>query len=142
MSCIISLFFIWQHQTGCGYYYCTQQAFDLIYQRQKSLKTPLSTIWENTDGCYEQYRWASALYPMSVMSQCYSIIIDLGISAPGYGKEVVYGLNSVDKRYIYQLMSTVKLPVSNRFYSQMQIHTGNQKCDVSLAREFQHHLTK
>ena len=47
---------------------------------------------------------------MSVMSQTYSIIIDHGISAPGYGKELVDGLNAVDKRYIYQLMSKVKLP--------------------------------
>ena len=39
------------------------------------------------------------------MFQCYSIIIDRGISAPENGKEVVYGLNYVDKRYIYQLMS-------------------------------------
>ena len=54
---------------------------------------------------------------MSVMSQCYSIIIDLGISAPGHDKEVVDGINTVDKRYIYQLMSTVQLPVSNRFDS-------------------------
>ena len=38
---------------------------------------------------------------MSVMSQTYSIIIDHGISAPGYGKEVADGLNSVDNRYIY-----------------------------------------
>ena len=79
---------------------------------------------------------------MSVMSQCYSIVIDQRISAPGHGKEVIDGLNDVDKHYIYQLISTVKLPVSNRFYSQMQIHTGNQKYDVSLAKEFQHHLTK
>ena len=47
---------------------------------------------------------------MSVMSQAYSIIIDWGISAPGNGKEVVDELNAVDKRYIYQLMSKVKLP--------------------------------
>ena len=39
-------------------------------------------------------------------------------------------------------MSTVQLPVSNRFDSQMQMHTGNQKYDVSLAKEFQHHMTK
>ena len=38
---------------------------------------------------------------MSVMSQTYFIIIDRGISAPGNGKEVVDGLNAVDKRYIY-----------------------------------------
>ena len=41
---------------------------------------------------------------MSVMSQTYSIIIDRGISAPGHGKEVVDGLNAVDKRYIYILI--------------------------------------
>ena len=48
------------------------------------------------------------------MPQCYSIIIDLGIRAPGHGEEVVDGLNAVDKRYIYQLISTIKLPGSNR----------------------------
>ena len=52
---------------------------------------------------------------MSVMSQTYSIIIDWGISAPGHWKEVVDGLNSVDKRYTYQLMSKFQLPGSVRF---------------------------
>ena len=79
---------------------------------------------------------------MSVMSQCYSIVIDRGISEPGHGKEVVYGINDVDKRYIYQLMSTVQLTGSNIFDSKMQIHTGNQKYDVILVKESQHHLTK
>ena len=68
------------------------------------------------------------------MSHCYSIIIGLGISAPGHGKELVDGLNSFDKRYIYQFMSTVKLPGSKIFDSQIQIHTGNQKYDISLAK--------
>ena len=71
---------------------------------------------------------------MSVMSQCYSIIINRGISAPGHGKEVLNELNAVYKRYIYQLMSTVLLPGSNISDSQMQMHTGNQKDDVSLAK--------
>ena len=39
-------------------------------------------------------------------------------------------------------MSNVQLPGSNRFDSQMQVHTGNQKNDVSLAKEFQHNMTK
>ena len=71
---------------------------------------------------------------MSVMYQCYSIRIYRGISAPRNGKEVVDGLNAVDKIYIYQLMSTVQLPGSTRFYSQMQMQTGTEKYDVSLAR--------
>ena len=79
---------------------------------------------------------------MSIMSQCYSVTIDRGISAPGYGKEVVDGLNVVDKSYIYKLMSKVQLPGSNILYSQMQMHTGNQKNDVSLSKEFQHFLEK
>ena len=64
---------------------------------------------------------------MSVMSQCQSIIINLGISAHGHGKEVLYGLNAIYKSSVYQLMSTVKLPGSKRFDSQMQMHSGNQK---------------
>ena len=39
-------------------------------------------------------------------------------------------------------MSNVQFPGSNRFDSQMKMHTGNQNDDVSLAKEFQHHLTK
>ena len=79
---------------------------------------------------------------MSVMSQCYSIIIDPVIIATGNGKELVDGINDVDKPYIYQLMFIVQLPGSNRFDSQIQMHTGNQKYYVSLAKEFQHFLTK
>ena len=66
------------------------------------------------------------------MSHCYSITIDRGISAPGHGKEVVDGLNAVDKLYTYQLMSTVQLPGSNIFDPQMQIHNGTQKYYVIL----------
>ena len=98
-----------------------------FFKNKKVLTASLSTIWENTDGCAEQYRCASALYLMSVMSQCYSIIIDRGISAPGHGKEVVDGLNDVDKSYIYQLMSKVQLPGSVIFDSRIKMHTGTEK---------------
>ena len=39
-------------------------------------------------------------------------------------------------------MSTFQLPGSNRFDSQMQIYTGKQKYDVSLANELKHRLIK
>ena len=51
---------------------------------------------------------------MSVLSQHQSIIFDQGISAPGHGNEVVGGLNAIGKRYMYQLMSTIKLPLSKK----------------------------
>ena len=72
-----------------------------LLKNKQVLTTSLNTIRENTHGCAEQYRCSSALYLMSVISQTYSLIIDRGISAPGHRKEVVHGLNAVDKRYIY-----------------------------------------
>ena len=79
----------------------------------------LSAIWENTDGCADQYRCATALYLMSFLSQSHSIIFDWYISAPGHGKEVVEGLNSVDKRYMYQWMSNVQFPGSKGFENRL-----------------------
>ena len=105
-----------------------------LLKNNQLLTTSLSTIWENTDGCAEKYRCASALYLMSVISQTNSLIIDRVIIAPGHVKEVVDGLNAVDKRYIYQLMSKVQLPGSIRFDSHIKMHTGTENKDASLAR--------
>ena len=69
-------------------------------KEKKVTTSTLSTIWENTDGCAEQYRYVSALYLMSVLSQCHLIIIYRGISAPGHGKELVDGINTIDKQYL------------------------------------------
>ena len=71
---------------------------------------------------------------MSVISQFYSVIIDLSISSPGNGKEVVDGLNAVAEHYIHQLMSNVQITGWNRFDSQTKMNTGNQNNDVSLAK--------
>ena len=78
--------------------------------------------------------------PHVSISQTYSLIIYWGISAPGHGKEVVDGLNTVEKRYIYQLMPKVQLPGSTRFDSQIKIHTGTKNKYVSLASEFKDRL--
>ena len=59
--------------------------------------------------CAEHYRCATALYLMSVLSQAFSVVIDRGISAPGHNRYVVYGLNTIEKRFLFQLMSTVQL---------------------------------
>ena len=71
---------------------------------------------------------------MSVLSQCYSIIIDRVISAPGHGKEVVDGFNATYKIYIHQLISNVQLPISKTFDSQILMHSFTQNNDVSMAK--------
>ena len=72
----------------------------------------------------------------------FSTIFDRGISAPGNGKEVVDLFNVVDKRFMYQLMSTVQLPRSEIFDSNIQMYTSARKDDVSLAKQFRENLTK
>ena len=83
----------------------------------------LSKIWENTNGRAEQYRCATALYLMSVLSQRHSIIFDRGISAPRYVKEVFGGPYSIEKLFVYQLMSTIQLPGSKIFEKQIIMHS-------------------
>ena len=56
------------------------------------------------------------------------------MSAPGHGKEAIDGINDIDKRYIYQLMSNFKLSGSKLFDSQMQMQTSTQNNDISLAK--------
>ena len=134
-SCSISLFFLSEDSKNDSDTTTTHSKLLLSFiNNKKVLTTSLSTIWENTDGCDEQYRCASALYLMSVMSQTYFIIIERDISAPGHGKEVVDGLNTVDKSYIYQLMSKVQLLGSVKFHSQIKMHTVTENKDVSLAK--------
>ena len=76
------------------------------------------------------------------MSQCYSVIIDRGISAPGNGKEVINGLDAIDKRYIYQFMSNVQLPGSKAFYSHILMNSFTQNNDINLAKYLQTNLSK
>ena len=68
--------------------------------------------------------------------------IPTSLSEPGHGKDVVDGFNAIDKRYIYQLISTVKLTGSKTFDSHILMHSCEPKKDVSLAKEFQKHLSK
>ena len=88
-----------------------QDAVTATAHSKRLIELLKSKIWESTYGCEEQYRCAWALYLVSVFSQDHSIIIDRGISVLVHGKEVVDGLNYIDKRYIYALMSNVQLPV-------------------------------
>ena len=101
MSCSFSLFLSNDSKQDADTTTAHSKSFISLLRDKQILTTSLSKIWENTDGCAEQYRCSSALYLVSVMSQFYSIIIDRGISAPGHGKDVVDRLNTVDNLYIY-----------------------------------------
>ena len=85
------------------------------FRKQRNIiSTALSTIWENTDGCTNNYRCVTEFYLMSMLTQKFYVIIDGGISALVHGREVLYGLNSIVKRFLFQLISTVKLTGDKR----------------------------
>ena len=104
----------------------------ILKKLEKTIMSSLSTMRENTDGCAEQYRYATALYIMSVLSQGHSIIFNWGISEPGYVKEVIDGLNAIDKRFMYQLMSNVQLTGSKTFEKYILTHSFTQIKDISM----------
>ena len=76
-----------------------------------------------------------------MLSQAFSIIIDRGISALGYGREVVDGLNAISKRFLLQLIPTLKLPGANSYVTQMVMHTRTHSYYVSFYIEFQKYLS-
>ena len=60
----------------------------------------MPTVWEETNGCAKNYRCALAIYLISVLSSSYGIIMYCAINAPGRGKKVVDGLNTMNKSYL------------------------------------------
>ena len=55
-------------------------------------------MWDQTDGCANQYRCSIAYYLMSFLSKSYQIFLDRAVDTPGHEKDVVYGFNDVQKR--------------------------------------------
>ena len=71
----------------------------------------------------------------------FNIITDRGISAPVNGVEVAGILNDTEKRLFFHLMTTGQFPGSELFDSKIVVHIATQNFDVSLALEFQIHLS-
>ena len=55
---------------------------------------------------------------------------------------MVDGLNYIEKKYMYQLMSTVQLPGSRTFDSQILMYSCTPKNYVSLDKEPQKNMSK
>eukprot|EP00957_Ditylum_brightwellii_P154433 11751932-Ditylum_brightwellii.AAC.1 len=58
---------------------------------------------EETDGCAKQYRCASVINLLSILSINHNIVIDRAVGAPGQEKDVFDGLNAVDKSFCCQV---------------------------------------
>ena len=70
-----------------------------------------------------------------MLSQAFYVIFDRGISSPRHGREVVDGLNAIEKRFLFQLMSTLQLPGAEGYDTQMVINTVTRTYHVSFSSE-------
>ena len=82
----------------------------------------------------DRYRCATVLYLFSMLSHAFNIIIEHGISASGHIREILYGMNDIDKSFISHLLDIVQLPGSQKFDTQMEMHKTTHNTDVSLAQ--------
>ena len=67
----------------------------------------MSTVWEDADGCANQYRYALAIYLMNVLSSSYEIIMFREINASGHGNNVLYVINATEKCYLKEQIELI-----------------------------------
>ena len=67
-----------------------------------------------------------------MLSKPYNIIINRGVSAPGNDQDVVGGLNTTNKKFIFELMANMQLPGSKGYDTHMTMHSATRKYNISL----------
>ena len=75
-----------------------------LLNNRKIIFYDFSTICNNTYSFTENYRCATVLFLLSILSQSYNIIIYCGLSEPVHGREVFDVFNTIYKRFLFQLM--------------------------------------
>ena len=88
-----------------------------LLENRQLIFSGLNTIWDNTYGCTYHYRYDTALYLSYILSKAFHINIHSGISTPCHVREVVEGLNSTEKSFLFHLMDTLQLPISQISYA-------------------------
>jgi hypothetical protein len=64
----------------------TDKHMDRLIKLLKKKNVLKDRLYETTDGCGAQYRLATALWFLSLLSAKHNIVIDRSYGAPGHGK--------------------------------------------------------
>jgi hypothetical protein len=91
-------------------------------------------MFDNTDGCTKQYRCATALHLLSMLAVKYKIVIDRAICAPGHGKDLIDGLNAVDKMYLKELMMRTSQAGETEEDRKIKSHSVEEGAAISGSR--------
>jgi hypothetical protein len=114
--------------------YCHMEVLILYLKNQSALKEG-GYMFDNTDGCAKQYRCATALHLLSMLSVKHNITIDRAVAAPGHGKDLIDGLNAVDKMYLKELMMRTSVAGEANEDRKIKSHSVEEGSAVSIAEE-------
>ena len=93
-------------------------------------------MWDQTDGCTNQYRCSIAQYLMSYLSKSYQNFLDRDVDTPDHGKDVVDGFNDVQKQYLATCLRMRSTPEKDRIDSKrMLVEDMTEKGLLSFAEE-------
>jgi hypothetical protein len=76
----------------------------IVYLKNQSTLKEQGCMFDNIDGCAKQYNCATAVHLLSMLSVKHNITIKQAVAAPGHGKDLIDGLNAVDKMFLKELM--------------------------------------
>ena len=78
---------------------------------------------------------------MSYLSKSYQIVFDRAVDPPGHGKDVMDGLNDVQKKYLATCLIMRSTPEKDKIDSKrMLVEAMTEKGEVSFAEECKHLL--
>jgi hypothetical protein len=99
------------------------------------LKENVSVIYDNTDGCCSQYRCATSVYLLTMLSSMFKVSIDRLVHAPGHGKDEVDGLNATTKRFLCEKMAVTQKDDGTDNYKRMADWAMEQGKETCLSAE-------
>ena len=93
-------------------------------------------MWDQTDICKNKYRCSIDYYLMYFLPKSYQIVFDRAVYTLVHGKYLVYGFNTVQKRYLSTCLRMRSTPEKDKIYSKcMRVDAMNKKVEVSFAKE-------
>ena len=113
----------------------TAHSCKLIQQLLESniIRKQSSTMFENIDGSATQYRNGTGMNHLSSLAVKFEVVIDRAVGAPGHGKDVVDGLNAVDKRFLRKAMLRANHPEADSTSNSIDWHSATVGGNVSFA---------
>ena len=103
---------------------------------EKKQMTRGGKIWDQTYVCAKPYRCSIDYYLVSFLSKSYQIVLDIAVDTPGHRKDVVYGFNTVQKRYLATCLRMHSTPEVDKIDSKrMRADALTEKGEVRFSEE-------